>query len=75
MKTGYVSEFTAFIDDYLTQHPEVVEDQKRGWNIYWNRKVDFAALETAEKDAVVDDSYGFYPADWRPASSHPRKSD
>ena len=29
-------EFMEFIDAYLNAHPEVVEDQKRGWDIYWN---------------------------------------
>ena len=34
-------EFMDFMDTFLKQHPEVVEDQKRGWDIYWNpRKVD-----------------------------------
>jgi len=28
---SYVSEFTAFIDRYLEEHPEVVADQHRGW--------------------------------------------
>jgi hypothetical protein len=29
-------EFMDFMDDYLNAHPEVVEDQKTGWDIYWN---------------------------------------
>ncbi len=33
-----VFEFTAFMDQYLKVHPEVVRDQQRGWNIYWNPK-------------------------------------
>lgn len=34
-------EFMDFMDAFLKRHPEVVEDQKRGWDIYWNpRKVD-----------------------------------
>jgi len=65
MKTGYVSEFTQFMNQYLAKHPEVVEDQKRGWGIFWDRKVDRAAIKKAEEDSVPDDSYGFYPADWR----------
>lgn len=31
-------EFTEFMDAYLKAHPEVLIDQKRGWNIYWNPK-------------------------------------
>lgn len=56
----YVSEFTRFIDHYLAEHPEVVKDQKRGWNIHWDHQVDFQALKEAGEDAVPDDSYGFH---------------
>lgn len=64
MKNCYVSEFTLFMNQYLAEHPQVVEDQERGWNIYWNRKVDQAALEKARQDSVPDDGYGFHPAYW-----------
>ncbi len=65
MRTDYVSEFTQFINQYLVQHPEVVADQKVGWDIFWDHKVDLQALEDAKKDVVPDDCYGFYPTDWR----------
>lgn len=29
-------EFTAFMARYLRKHPEVVADQQRGWDLYWN---------------------------------------
>lgn len=38
MDKAYVSEFTLFMDKYLKDHPEVVKDQQRGWDIYWNPK-------------------------------------
>jgi len=44
MKSDYVSEFTLFINQYLAEHPEVVDDQKRGRDIYWNPTVDQEAL-------------------------------
>lgn len=65
MDKFYVSEFTNFMNHYLAEHPEVVEDQKHGWKIYWDHSVDFAVLKEAEVDTVPDDTYGFYPADWR----------
>lgn len=68
MKTRYVSEYTLFIKQYLAEHPEVVEDQKRGWSIWWERKADFDAIKKANEDSVPDDSYGFHPADG--TSSH-----
>lgn len=71
MKSGYVSEFTRFIDQYLLEHPEVVEDQREGWNIFWNRHVDFAEQKQAEEDAVPDDTYGFnWAAQHKPPAHH-----
>jgi hypothetical protein len=61
---AYVSDFTHFIDDFLGQHPEVTRDQKTGRLIYWEKKVDLAAQEKAEKDSVPDDGYGFYYSGW-----------
>jgi len=68
MDREYVSEFTAFINGYLEKHPEVVDDQWVGREIYWDRPVDFAALEKAEKDNVPDDAYGFYGDNWQAKS-------
>jgi hypothetical protein len=31
-------DFTAFMDNYMNGHPEVVIDQACGWNIHWNPK-------------------------------------
>lgn len=62
---NYVSEYAIFISQYLAKHPEVLEDQKRGWNIWWDRKADFDAIKQAEEDSVPDDSYGDHPVDLR----------
>ncbi len=42
MYTDYnVYEFTAFMDRYLKEHPEVVLDQQLIWSKYWEpKKVD-----------------------------------
>ena len=62
MDKHYVSEFTVFMNGYLQAHPEVVEDQQRGWNIYWNHEADFEELEEAEQEAVPGyDGYGISP--------------
>ena len=50
--TGYVSEFTQFIDEFMEKHPEVEENRRRGWKIFWDRKVDFEDLEKAARDSV-----------------------
>lgn len=65
MDRHYVSEFTRFINGYLDGHPEVVKDQKLGWNIYWDHRADFQAIEEARTDSVPDDGYGFHNVDIR----------
>lgn len=49
---GYVSDFDQFLTDYLEQHPEVVEDRQRGWNIWWDHRLDLDDLEKQRKDSV-----------------------
>ena len=61
---AYVSEFTDFMKQFLETHPEVVTDQQTGKGIYWDKIVDFAAQENAEKDSVPDDNYGFSYSAW-----------
>lgn len=50
--SGYVSEFTQFIDAFLREHPDVVESQHQGWNIFWDHDVSFDELKRMEADNV-----------------------
>jgi len=59
MDRAYVSEFTLFMDRYLQQHPEVVKDQQRGWNLGWPCEIDPIARQETERDRLPDDAYGF----------------
>jgi len=71
---GYVSEFEAFINHFLEEHPEVVDDQRRGRALYWDHKVDWATREKAEQDQVPDSRYGFYYPTWHGTrADKPRK--
>lgn len=58
-QSEYTSEFTQFIDAFLKQHPEVVQDQRKGWNIFWDKKVDLAELEDARQDSVPAKPYSY----------------
>jgi hypothetical protein len=55
--SGYVSEFTQFIDQFIEQHPEVSENRRRGWYIFWDKRVDLDELERAKKDNVRQNPY------------------
>ena len=56
---GYVSEFDQFINDFMAHHPEVEEDQKRGWYIWWDHRVDLKDLEKQQEDAIPVKSYQY----------------
>ena len=59
MNKAYVSDFMNFMDQYLKEHPEVVEEQRRGWSSFWEVKIDPAASNFSKEDIVPDDHYGF----------------
>lgn len=56
-KTGYVSEFTAFMENFLAEHPEEIQEQRRGWAIFWNHKMDFDEMKKAAGDSVPTEGY------------------
>jgi hypothetical protein len=49
---GYVSEFEQFLQAYLGTHPTVEPDQKHGWYLLWDRRVDLGELDKERKDTV-----------------------
>lgn len=51
-ESGYISEFTLFMQDFIKEHPDVVADQRLAWHIHWDHQVDFDALERAEHDSL-----------------------
>lgn len=59
VERDYVSEHTKFMSRFLEQHPEVVEDQWVGREIYWDKHIDFAEQAKARSDNVPNDLYGF----------------
>ncbi len=55
---GYVSEFTRFLNDFIAKHPEVPEDQMRGWYLLWDHNdVDLAEMKRVQSDSVPFKSY------------------
>jgi len=65
MSKAYVSEFTKFMKQYLDEHPEVIEEQKRGWASFWQRKAEIHAPGKSKDDIAPDDSYGYAWSAWR----------
>ncbi len=64
IERAYVSETTKFLNQFLDEHPEIVEDQRTGRALLWDRKVDIAAQELAAKEREPDNAYGYSHAEW-----------
>jgi len=60
MNKAYVSDFEIFMNQFLKEHPEVAEEQMRGWRSFWEVKTDPAASHFSKEDVVRDDHYGFH---------------
>ncbi|QYG08239.1 DUF3460 family protein [Janthinobacterium sp. PAMC25594] len=58
-RSGYVSDFTRFIDGYLQAHPAVRESQRQGWRIWWERPVNFDEWRRAGTDSVPEPPYHY----------------
>jgi len=65
MAKGYVSDFSKFMNQYLEEHPEVVEEKKRGWASFWLLKTEIRSPEKSKDDVAPDDSYGYSWSAWR----------
>jgi hypothetical protein len=55
--SGYVSDFTQFMNGYLARRPDIDKDQQRGWYKLWDRRVDLKAQEKEGTDTVPVKSY------------------
>jgi hypothetical protein len=60
VKKGYQSEFAIFINAYLSAHPEILDDQRRGRDIFWDKLVDPQAESEADADSVPAEQYYYY---------------
>jgi hypothetical protein len=56
---GYVSEFEQFFGGFLDQHPEVDEDRRRAWYIWWDHKIDLKDLEPHHDNDVPVKPYQY----------------
>ena len=57
---NYESETTKFIRDFLEQHPQVIEKQKRNRRTWWDRPQDLDEREKLEEAKVPQPGYVYY---------------
>ncbi|MGB9991749.1 DUF3460 family protein [Massilia sp. SM-13] len=55
--TRYVSEFEEFLNKFKAEHPGTEENQRRGWNIWWDHRLDLDAVDRQRKDSVPPNPY------------------
>ena len=72
--SGYVSDYARFMDEFLRVHPDVVSDQHTGWDIYWDKGVDFKALAEEREDSVSAERFYYFGSPhyqkWLPGGGH-----
>ncbi len=56
---GYVSDFEQFMDGFMAEHPEVEEDRRTGWYIWWDHRVDLDELEKQRQSDVPEKPYHY----------------
>jgi hypothetical protein len=57
MAKYYESDTTKFIRDLLRDNPHIVEDQKKGRALWWDKKLDLDMLKRAEQARVPQEPY------------------
>jgi hypothetical protein len=56
---GYVSEYDQFINAFMARHPEIGDDQRRAWYIWWDHKVELDDMKPQHDDDVPVKSYQY----------------
>ena len=60
-RTPYESDLTKFMREFLREKPHVLEDQRRGRAIWWDKKLDFEELRQQQESAVKQKAYVYQP--------------
>ncbi len=57
-KSGYVSDFTRFIDDLKQQKPQIEADQQQGRARLWDKdKLDLEEMRRAQESRIKQSAY------------------
>ena len=57
MNRNYESEITLFMRDLLAKKPQIVEEQKKGRAMWWDKKADPDALRRDSESEVKQQAY------------------
>lgn len=53
----YESDFTTFMREFLAERPHVVEKQREGRALWWDKKLDLEDLKRGEASKVAQNGY------------------
>lgn len=57
----YESEFTRFMRDWMDQHPEQREEQRKGRALWWDKPQDVETQKTYRAVGVAQKPYPYQP--------------
>ncbi|MCZ7564182.1 MAG: DUF3460 family protein [Burkholderiales bacterium] len=57
IKTGYESETTRLIRAVIAQNPRIVDEQRKGRSLWWDKKLDLDHLRRARESRVPQKGY------------------
>jgi hypothetical protein len=63
VKTGYESDATRMIRDLLREKPQIVDAQKAGRALWWDRRLDLDQLRRARESRVPQKGYVYQTED------------
>jgi hypothetical protein len=63
VKTGYESDATRMIRDLLQEKPQIVDEQKAGRALWWDRRLDPDQLRRARESRVPQRGYVYQTDD------------
>jgi hypothetical protein len=49
---NYESDLTKLLRELLERHPEIIEDQRNGRNLWWDKKIDLEAERRYRESTV-----------------------
>ena len=63
IKTGYESDATRLIRELLAEKPAIVDEQKTGRSLWWDRKLDLDLLRREQESSVAQKGYVYQTDD------------
>ena len=62
-KAGYESEVTQLVRQLVADQPRILEEQKRGRSLWWDRKIDLESLRRWRESRVKMQGYVYQTGD------------